>query len=154
MIDFHNNDDPDEFDAQLSEVLRKASEQSIPKSSPGSSVKQYWQYDLGVKCAKQDYNQANKRYRSHRTDTNKQKMVEKFDIYKDICKHVQERSWVEQCNFDISSTELWRRLRSCTGVASRPPTHPNPEDKAKQLCHQFIMCSDPSVEILTAYWLC
>ena len=146
MIDFHNNDDLDEFNAQLSEVLRKAAEQSIPKSSPGSSVKQYWRYDLGVKCAKQDYNQANKRYRSHRTDTNKQKMVEKFDIYKDICKHVQERSWrqwVEQCNFDISSTELWRRLRSCTGVASRPPTHPNPEDKAEQLCHQFIMRSDP-----------
>ena len=73
-------------------------------------------------------------------------MVEKFDIYKDICKHVQERSWrqwVEQCIFDISSTELWRRLRSCTGVASRPPTHPYPEDKAEQLCHQFIMRSDP-----------
>ena len=30
-----------------------------------------------------------------------------------MCKHVQERSWrdwVEECNFDVSSTELWRRL--------------------------------------------
>ena len=40
-------------------------------------------------------------------------MREKFDIYNEMCKHVQERSWrdwVEECNFDVSSTELWRRL--------------------------------------------
>ena len=146
LADFQNHDDLDEFNTQLSEVLTKAAEQSIPKSSPTVTVKMYWRYDLGVKCAKQDYNRANRRYRKHRTDDNKKEMVDKFDTYKEMCKYVQERSWrqwVEECNFDISTTELWRRLRICTGVSQRPPTHPNPADKAEQLCQQFVMRSDP-----------
>ena len=109
LADFQNHDDLDEFNTQLSEVLTKAAEQSIPKSSLTVTVKMYWRYDLGVKCAKQDYNRANRRYRKHRTDDNKKEMVDKFDTYKEMCKYVQERSWrqwVEECNFDISTTEL------------------------------------------------
>ena len=34
-------------------------------------------------------------------------------------------------------------MRICTGVSQRPPTHPNPVDKAEQLCQQFVMRSDP-----------
>ena len=96
--------------------------------------------------AKQDYNRANRRYRKYRIDDDKKEMVDKFDTYKEMCKYVQERSWrqwVEECNFDISTTELWRRLRICTGVSQRPPTHPNAVDKAEQLCQQFVMRSDP-----------
>ena len=102
---FQNHDDLDEFNTQLlllidfkyillqlSKVLTKAAEQSIPKSSPTVTVKMYWRYDLGVKCAKQDYNRANRRYRKHRTDENKKDMVDKFDTYKEMCKYVQERS--------------------------------------------------------------
>ena len=146
LADFQNHDDLNEFNTQFSEVLTKAAEQSIPKSSPTVTVKMYWRYDLGVKCAKQDYNRANRRYRKHRTDDNKKEMVDKFETYKEMCKYVQERSWrqwVEECNFDISTTELWRRLRVCTGVSQRPPTHPNPANKAEQLCQQFVMRSDP-----------
>ena len=107
LADFQNHDDLDEFNTQLSEVLTKAAEQSILKSSPTVTVKMYW------------------RYRKHRTDDNKKEMVDKFDTYKEMCKYVQERSWrqwVEECNFDISTTELWHRLRICTGVSQRPPT--------------------------------
>ena len=49
LADFQNHDDLDEFNTQLSKVLAKAAEQSIPKSSPTSTVKMYWRYDLGVK---------------------------------------------------------------------------------------------------------
>ena len=51
LADFQNHDDLDEFNTQLSEVLTKAAEQSIPKSSPTVTVKMYWRYDLGVKYA-------------------------------------------------------------------------------------------------------
>ena len=122
-------------------MLTNAAEQSIPKSTPGGAVKKYWRYDLGVKCAKQDYNRASRHYRRNRNDANKITMREKFDIFNGMCKHVQERSWrdwVKECNVDISSRELWHRLRTCTGVPSRTPTHPNPTDKAEELCLQFV----------------
>ena len=35
-----------------------------------------------------------------RSTTNKQNMIEKFDIYQDMCKHVQERSWRQSGNDD------------------------------------------------------
>ena len=65
-----------------------------------------------------------------------------------MCKYVQERSWrqwVGECNFDISTTctKLWHQLRICTGVSQRSLSYPNPIDKAKQLCQQFAMRSDP-----------
>ena len=86
LTDFQNHDDLHEFNTQLSEVLTKAAEQSIPKSSPTSTVKVYWRYELGVKCAKQGYNRANRRYRQYKTDDNKKEMVDKFDTYKEMCK--------------------------------------------------------------------
>ena len=74
-------------------------------------------------------------------------MIEKFEIYKDLCKSVQSnlwREWIEECNHELDSTQLWRRLRICTGMPSRTPTHPNPNDKAEQLIQQFVKRSDSS----------
>ena len=70
-------------------------QQSNPfqNQTPGGAVKKYWRYDLGVKCAKQHYNRANRHYRRNRTDANKITTREKFDIYNGMCKHVEERSW-------------------------------------------------------------
>ena len=146
LIGFHREDGLDEFSLQLSGILISAAEESIPKSAPSSkSVKMYWRHDLGVRCAKQDYNSANRKFRRNRTDANKRLMIEKFDIYKEMCKFVQEKSWrdwIEECNSELDASELWLRLRLSTGVATRSPTHPNPADKAEQLCQQFVMRSD------------
>ena len=92
LIGFQSSDDIDDYNQQLLHMLTNAAEQSIPKSTQGGAVKKYWRYDLGVKCAKQDYNRANRHYRQNRTDDNKITMREKFDIYNEMCKHVQERS--------------------------------------------------------------
>ena len=145
LIDFIGSDDLDDFNNQLSQILTNAADRSIPKSTPSKLTKMYWRYDLGVKCAKQDYNRANRKYRRNRTDGNKRIMVEKFEIYKDLCKSVQSnswREWVEECNHDLDSTQLWRRLRICTGMPSRMPTHPYPIDQAENLIQQFVMRSD------------
>ena len=95
LIDFIGSDDLDDFNNQLSQILTNAADRSIPKSTPSKLTKMYWRYDLGVKCAKQDYNRANRKYRRNRTDDNKRIMVEKFEIYKDLCKSVQSNSWRE-----------------------------------------------------------
>ena len=43
----------------------------------------------------------------------------------------------------LTCTKLWHRLRICTRVSQRSLSYPNPIDKAKQLCQQFDMRSDP-----------
>ena len=61
-----------------------------------------------------------------------------------MCKSVRGVGGLKNAtSTSVLRTELWRRLRICTGVSQRPPTHPNPVDEAEQLCQQFVMRSDP-----------
>ena len=92
-------------------------------------MKMYWRHDLRVRSAKQDYNSANRKFRRNRTDADKRLMIEKFDIYKEMCKFVQGKSWrdwIEECNSELDASELWRRLRLSTGAIVIRVQHDHP----------------------------
>ena len=45
--------------------------------------------------------------------------------------------WITDCNNNINSAEVWRRIKAAKGTAPRPPTHPRPQAEADSLCDAF-----------------
>ena len=44
---------------------------------------------------------------------------------------------ITECNGNINSAEVWRRINAAKGTAPRPPTHPIPQEEAYSLCDSF-----------------
>ena len=45
--------------------------------------------------------------------------------------------WITDCNNNINSAEVWRRIKATKGTAPIPPTHPRPQEEADSLCDAF-----------------
>ena len=45
--------------------------------------------------------------------------------------------WITECNGNINSAEVWRRIKAAKGTAPRPPTHPRPQEEEDSLCDSF-----------------
>ena len=45
--------------------------------------------------------------------------------------------WITECNGNINSADVWRRIKSAKETAPRPPTHPRPQEEADLLCDAF-----------------
>ena len=139
------NDDIDIFSEQLTQIISTAADQAIPISTVSTSNKIYWKKDPGVRLAKRDYNKASKIYKRHKSDYNLTKVNESFQVYKTIPEIVQHQSWqdwINSCNSEINSRQMWRKIKAACGVAPRPSTHPDPAMQAEEICSQFIQRSD------------
>ena len=95
---------------------------------------------MGIRMAKHIYNSKLKAYRRHTSPTNLEHVQTAYKEYTKICTHVRNQSWnqwITDCNNNINSAEVWRRIKVAKGSAPRPPTHPRPQEEADLLCAAF-----------------
>ena len=95
---------------------------------------------MGIRMAKHIYNSKLKAYRRHTSPTNLEHVQTAYKEYTKLCTHVRNQSWnqwITDCNNNINSAEVWRRIKAAKGTAPRPPTHPRPQEEADLLCAAF-----------------
>ena len=120
--------------------ITKAAELAIPKSSGKTSATPYWRNNMVIRMAKHSYNSKLKAYRRHTSQTNLELMQTAYKEFIQLCTHVRNQSWnqwITECNGNINSAEVWRRIKAAKGTAPRPPTHPKPQEEADSLCDSF-----------------
>ena len=63
-----------------------------------------------------------------------------YTEFTQLCTHVRYESWnqwITECNGNINSAEVWRRIKAAKGTAPRPHTHPRPQEEADSLYDSF-----------------
>ena len=81
-----------------------------------------------------------KAYRRHTSQANLELMQAAYKEFIALCTHVRNLSWnqwITECNGNINSADVWRRIKAAKGAAPRPPTHPRPQEEADSLCDTF-----------------
>ena len=95
---------------------------------------------MGISMAKHSYNSKLKAYRRHTSQANLELMQTAYKEFIQLCTHVRNQSWnqwITECNGNINSAEVWRRIKAAKGTAPRPPTQPRPQEEADSLCDSF-----------------
>ena len=132
--------DVDTNEANITRAILEAAELAIPKSSGKTSAAPYWRNNMGIRMAKNSYNSKLKAYRRHTSQANLELMQAAYKEFIELCTHVRNLSWnqwITECNGNINSAEVWRRIKAAKGAAPRPPTHPRPQEEADSLCDSF-----------------
>ena len=132
--------DVDTNEANITKAILEAAELAIPKSSGKTSAAPYWRNNMGIRMAKHSYNSKLKAYRRHTSQANLELMQAAYKEFIQLCTHVRNQSWnqwITECNDNINSAEVWRRIKAAKGTALRPPTHPRPQEEADSLCDSF-----------------
>ena len=132
--------DVDTNETNITKAILEAAEVSIPKSSGKTTATPYWKNNMGIRMAKHIYNSKLKAYRRHTSPTNLEHVQTAYKEYTKLCTHVRNQSWnqwITDCNTNINSAEVWRRIKAAKGTAPRPPTHPRPQEEADLLCAAF-----------------
>ena len=132
--------DVDTNEANITRAILEAAELAIPKSSGKTSAAPYWRNNMGIRMAKHSYNSKLKAYRRHSSQANLERMQAAYKEFIQLCTHVRNQSWnqwITECNGNINSAEVWRRIKAAKGTAPRPPTHPRPREEADSLCDSF-----------------
>ena len=127
-------------EANISRAILEAAELAIPKSSGKTSAAPYWRNNMGIRMAKNSYNSKLKAYRRHTSQANLELMQAAYKEFIALCTHVRNLSWnqwITECNGNINSADVWRRIKAAKGAAPRPPTHPRPQEEADSLCDTF-----------------
>ena len=127
-------------EANISRAILEAAELAIPKSSGKTSAAPYWRNNMGIRMAKNSYNSKLKAYRRHTSQANLELMQAAYKEFIALCTHVRNLSWnqwITECNGNINSADVWRRIKAAKGEAPRPPTHPRPQEEADSLCDTF-----------------
>ena len=120
-------------------AILQAASSAIPKSSGRSSQRPYWRNNLGVQMAKSDYNFHLHEYRKQPSQDRLHNVRQSFGEFTDLCSSVRNQSWqkwIEECN-TLNTHDIWRRIKTSTGAAPRPPTHPEPKQEADTICERF-----------------
>ena len=123
-----------------STAILEAAELAIPKSSGKTSAAPYWRNNMGIRMAKNSYNSKLKAYRRHTSQANLELMQAAYKEFIALCTHVRNLSWnqwITECNGNINSADVWRRIKAAKGAAPRLPTHPRPQEEADSLCDTF-----------------
>ena len=126
---------------KLTDILTQAANETIPKSSSNTKKKMYWCHDPIVQTAKRMYNRSIKRYKKHKSDTNKQIMQESGDTYAHACniaKNAYWNKWVTESNDCISPKQLWRKIRRATGTNQMAPRHQDPAAESNKILSGFV----------------
>ena len=132
--------DVDTNEANITKAILEAAELAIPKSSGKTSAAPYWRNNMGIRMAKHSYNSKLKAYRRHTSQANLELMQTAYKEFIQLCTHVRNQSWnqwITECNGNINSAEVWRRIKAAKGTAPRPPTHLRPQEEADSLCDSF-----------------
>ena len=132
--------DVDTNEVDITNAILEAAELTIPKSSGKTSAAPYWRNNMGNRMAKHSYNSKLKAYRRHTSQANLELMQTAYKEFIQLCTHVRNQSWnqwITECNGNINSAEVWRRIKAEKGTALRPPTHPRPQKEADSLCDSF-----------------
>ena len=116
-------------------------------------VDKYWykrsQYNMKIRMAKHSYNSKLKEYRRHTWPANLEQVQTEYKEYPKLCTHVRNLSWnqwITDCNNNINSSEVWRRIKAAKGTAPRAPTHHRPQEETDSLCDSFAQrCSPESL---------
>ena len=141
--------DVDTNEINITKAILEAAELAIPKSSGKTSATPYWKNNMGIRMAKHIYNTKLKAYRRHTSPTNLEQVQTTYKEYTQLCTHVRNQSWnqwITECNGNINSAEVWRRMKAAKGTAPRPPTHPRPQEEADSLCDAFAQrCSSTNL---------
>ena len=127
-------------EANISRAILEAAELAIPKSSGKTSAAPYWRNNMGIRMAKNSYNSKLKAYRRHTSQANLELMQAAYKEFIALCTHVRNLSWnqwITECNGNINSADVWRRIKAAKGAAPRAPTHPRPQEEADSLCDTF-----------------
>ena len=127
-------------EANITRAILEAAELAIPKSSGKTSAAPYWRNNMGIRMAKNSYNSKLKAYRRHTSQANLELMQAAYKEFIALCTHVRNLSWnqwITECNGNINSADVWRRIKAAKGAAPRPPTHPRPQEEADSLCDTF-----------------
>ena len=127
-------------EANITRAILEAAELAIPKSSWKTSAAPYWRNNMGIRVAKNSYNSKLKAYRRHISQANLELMQAAYKEFIALCTHVRNLSWnqwISECNGNINSADVWRRIKAVKGTAPRPPTHPRPQEEADSLCDSF-----------------
>ena len=91
-----------------------------------------------------------KKYRRNPLPELHRDLQEAHNSYAEVCRLVRNASWdkwitkinttpkwITKINTTPNARDMWRRIRSASGTTSRPPTHPEPDMEAAQLCVEF-----------------
>ena len=127
-------------EANITRAILEAAELAIPKSSGKTSAAPYWRNNMGIRMAKNSYNSKLKAYRRNTSQANLELMQAAYKEFIALCTHVRNLSWnqwITECNGNINSADVWRRIKAAKGAAPRPPTHPRPQEEADSLCDSF-----------------
>ena len=95
---------------------------------------------MGIRMAKHSYNSKLKAYIRHTSPTNLEQVQTAYKEYTQLCTHVRNQSWnqwITDCNNNINSAEVWRRIKAAKGTAPKPPIHHRPQEEADSLCDVF-----------------
>ena len=127
-------------EANITRAILEVAELAIPKSSRKTSAAPYWRNSMGIRMAKNSYNSKLKAYRRHTSQANLELMQAAYKEFIALCTHVRNLSWnqwITECNGNINSADVWRRIKAAKRTAPRPPTHPRPQEEADSLCDSF-----------------
>ena len=104
---------------------------------------------MGIGMAKHSYNSKLKAYRRHTSPANLEKEQTAYKEYTQLCTHVRNQSWnqwITDCNNNINSAEVWRRIKAAKRTVPRPPSHSMPQEEADSLCDSFAQrCSSANL---------
>ena len=90
----------------------------------------YWKNNMGIRMVKHSYNTKLKEYRRHISPSNLEQVQAAYKEYTKLCTHVRNLSWNEwitDCNNNINSSEIWRRIKAAKGTAPTSHTHHMPK---------------------------
>ena len=113
----------DTNDANITKDILEDEELAIPKSSGKTSATPYWRNNMGIRMDKHSYNSKLKAIRRHTSQANLELMQTAYKEFTQLCTHVRNQSWnqwITECNVNINSAEVWRRIKAAKGTAPRP----------------------------------
>ena len=132
--------DIDTNEDNITNAILETAELSIPESSGKTSTTPYWRNNMGIRMANHSYNTKLKEYRRHTSPANLEQVQTEYKEYTKLCTHVRNLSWnqwITDCNNNINSSEVWRRIKTAKGTAPRAPTHHMPQEEEDSLCDSF-----------------
>ena len=125
----------------MTDILVRAANDHIPKTTSKSKVRMYWCYDPSVQAAKRLLNRAIKRFRARKDDNNKQAMHEAGETYETACnlaKNTYWNKWITEVNDCITPKQLWRKIKRSTGTDQLAPKHPYPQQESNRILSGFV----------------
>ena len=130
--------DINEMAHAMTDILVRAANDHIPKTSSMARIRIYWCYDPSVQAAKRLLNRAIKRFRTRKDDNNKQAMQETGESYESACNLAKNTYWNKWVNDCITPKQLWRKIKRSMGTDQLAPKHPNPHQESNRILSGFV----------------